>query len=302
MKKTNKQNRYNKLTRIHPWLLNVNSVEEYLTPSYYSHLLKKYSFGGISDLEYFKLFLRQQKARSLLELGCGSGRASDIAISVFPGSSFVLTDLSDRMIKHASKHYHAKNNISCKSQDAIDFLNNTKGKYDLVYTLWSFSHSIHQHVHKLGFENASNYLKSTLIKFVRDNLVVGGKFFIIHFDSMSEEQQILMRQWKRVYPEFTDISHQSPSKQILDSILTEMDNRNEGMMSISHMQGDPIKYSSQEEFLENFMNFHLETFFNQGQHVLEVLADLKKQSIKYRQTDGSYIIKPGCYIYTFEKI
>lgn len=296
------QNRYQKYIRMYPWLTKINSVEEYLAPDYYKALLKNYSFDGLPDIEYLRLFIFQQQAHSVLELGGGNGRVTDIALQSLPKAKFTLTDLSKRMIIYTQDRFLKYRNISYRTQDAISFLKRTNEKYDLVYTLWSFSHSVHQHVHRLEFERASRFIRSIIIKFVRNNLTHGGKFFLMHFDSMSDEQKILMRQWKRVFPAFADISHQSPSKRMLDSIFLEMDNHNEIVLSIQHLQGDPIYYTSQNELLEIYMNFHLETFFNQSPHMLTVLNDITRQSVQYRQKDGTYIIRPGCYIYTFEKL
>ncbi|MFH1048567.1 MAG: class I SAM-dependent methyltransferase [Patescibacteria group bacterium] len=282
--------------------MNINSIEEYLEPNYYKQLLKDYSFNGVSDTEYLRDFLSQKHAKNILELGCGSGRATDIALKVFPNTPITLVDLSERMIAHTKKRFLKIKNISFIIKDAIFYLRDTTGQYDLVYSLWSFSHSVHHHIHRLGFEKASMVVYDTLLKFVRKNLIQGGELFIIHFDSLSPEQRILMRQWKRVFREFSDITQQSPSKRMLDKIFLEMDNHNEVALSVQHLLGDPIKYKSLEELLEVFMNFHLESFFNKGKLTLKVLRDITEQVQKYRQNDGSYIINSGCYIYKFIKL
>lgn len=284
------------------WLDKVNTIEDYLDPEYYNKLLKMYSFNGMTDLDIFKSFLDESQASNVLELGCGSGRASDIAIRALPNARFTFSDLSNRMILHTKERLQRKVKADFIVEDAVELLIKSKDQYDLVYTLWSFSHSTHQHIHKLGFEKASQMLSSSLSKFIRENMVSGGRFFMIHFDSMSEEQRILMQQWKQVLPEFSDTNRQSPSKRIIDYVLTDMDNSNEIILSVSHLRGDPIVYASQSELLETFVNFHLETYFNESPLLPKILKSIKKLSDGYRQDDGSYAIIPGCYIYSFEKI
>lgn len=110
-----------------------------------------------------------------------------------------------------------------------------------------------------------------------------------------------MRQWKRVFPTFTNIDEQSPSKQVIDKTLLELDTKGEITLSINHLQGDAIHYESEDEVLETFMNFHLETYFNDSPLTENVIEDIKEQASKYRNEDGSYDITPGCYVYLFVK-
>ncbi|MEX0909786.1 MAG: class I SAM-dependent methyltransferase [Candidatus Paceibacterota bacterium] len=287
------------LLKKYPWLAKVNTVEDYLQPEYYQHLLKPYTFGGTSDLLLLEKFLHNKKPLKVLELGCGSGRASDTAVSTIPTADYTFSDLSKRMLEAAKQHL-PKNSHFVVS-DAIEYMEKTKNMYDLVYTLWSFSHSTHQHIHRLGFKKAENYISSVIIKFIQENMVSDGSFFLIHFDSLSQEQGILMRQWKRVFPTFANIKEQSPSKKIIDKTLLELDTKGEITLSMNHLRGDAIHYKSEDEVLETFMNFHLETYFNNSPFTESVIDDIKGQISKYRNDDGSYDITPGCYIYSFIK-
>lgn len=289
----------NELVEQYPWLAKVNTVEDYLPPEYYQHLLKPYTFGGVSDLSLLEKFLYNKNFSKVLELGCGSGRASGTVVSTIPTADYTFSDLSKRMLE-AARQYLPKNSSFVVS-DAVEYMENTKDMYDLVYTLWSFSHSTHQHIHRLGIEKAGDYISSVIKKFIRENIVKDGSFFLIHFDSLSHEQSILMRQWKRVFPAFANIEEQSPSKQIIDKTLLELDAKGEITLSINHLQGDAIHYKSEDEVLETFMNFHLETYFNNLPLTESVIDDIKWQISKYRNEDGSYDITPGCYVYAFIK-
>lgn len=289
----------NELVEQYPWLAKVNTVEDYLPPEYYQHLLKPYIFGGVSDLSLLKKFLYNKNFLKVLELGCGTGRASDAVISTMPTADYTFSDLSKRMLKVARQHL--PKNSSFIISDAVEYMENTKDVYDFVYTLWSFSHSTHQHIHRLGVEKAGDYISFVIKKFIRENIVKGGSLFLIHFDSLSQEQSILMRQWKRVFTAFSNIEEQSPSKQIIDKILLELDTKGEIMLSINHLKGYAIHYKSEDEVLETFMNFHLETYFNNLSLNESVINDIKGQISKYRNKDGSYDITPGCYVYSFIK-
>ena len=287
------------LTQKYPWLKYTNTVEDYLPPEYYKKLLRPYTFGGISDLQLFENFLKDKHASNILELGCGSGRASNIAVRLIPWASYTFSDLSERMLSAAKEHLPIQSTFIVS--DAIEFMETTTKQYDLVYTLWSFSHSTHQHLHRLGIEKTKKYLYSVIRKFIRENMTSRSSFFLIHFDSLSEEQKILMSQWKRIFPAFADITQQSPSKQIIDQILLDLDNEGVITLSINHMRGDPIVYQSENDMLETFMNFHLETYFNTTPLATNVIEDIKFQAEKYKKTDGSYMITPGCYVYSFVK-
>lgn len=289
----------NELVEQYPWLAKVNTVEDYLPPEYYQHLLKSYTFGGVSDLSLLEKFLYNKNFSKVLELGCGSGRASGTVVSTIPTADYTFSDLSKRMLEAARQHL--PKNSSFIVSDAVEYMENTKDMYDLVYTLWSFSHSTHQHIHRLGIEKAKDYISSVIKKFIRENIVKDGSFFLIHFDSLSQEQSILMGQWKRVFPVFANIEEQSPSKQIIDKTLLELDTKGEITLSINHLQGDAIHYKSEDEVLETFMNFHLETYFNNSPLTESVIDDIKGQISKYLNEDGSYDITPGCYVYSFIK-
>lgn len=287
------------LLKEYPWLAKMNTIEDYLPPEYYQHLLKPYTFGGVSDISLLENFLHNKKHSKVLELGCGSGRASSTAVSIIPTADYTFSDLSKRMIEAAKQHLPTKSSFIVS--DAIEYMENTEDIYDLVYTLWSFSHSTHQHIHRLGIEKAEGYISSVIKKFIRENIAKDGSFFLIHFDSLSQEQSILMRQWKRVFPAFANTGEQSPSKQIIDNALLELDTKGEITLSINHLQGDAIHYKSEDEVLETFMNFHLETYFNDSPFTESVIRDIKEQISNYRNEDGSYDIAPGCYVYSFIK-
>lgn len=287
------------LTQRYPWLIHTNSVEEYLPPEYYKRLLRPYTFNGVSDLQLLEKFLKDTQASNILELGCGSGRASSIAVSLIPRATFTFSDLSERMVETAKKNLPPKSSFI--TADALEFMERTNDQYDLTYTLWSFSHSTHQHMHRLGIEKAKQYISSVIKKFVKENMKSSSRFFLIHFDSLSDEQRILMSQWKRIFPVFANTEQQSPSKQIIDQTLLDFDNEGLITLSINHMRGDPIIYASENDMLETFMNFHLETYFNTSPIIADVVEDIRSQAERHRKMDGSYKITPGCYIYSFIK-
>lgn len=294
-----KQKNINYLAK-YPWLKENNTIEEYIQPDYYNTILKNYSFQKKDDLKYFQTCVLNHSITHALELGSGSGRATEIFLEK-SRALLTLVDLSKRMLRYTSNKFKKHKSISYTEMDAVEYMRKTKEIYDFVYTLWSFSHSVHQHVRRLGFFDAREYVGKAINKFISQNLAPHGTFFLIHFDSMSPEQKILMRQWKRVNKRLQDIEQQSPSKRILDDIFHDIDNQGLVHLSVQHLRGDPIYYKSSEELLEVFMNFHLETFFNHHKLLPVVIKDITKQIEQYRQNDGTYRIEPGCYIYILTK-
>jgi len=295
----NKQ-KYTNYLQKYPWLEKYNTVEEYIQPDYYNSILKNYSFEKKDDLKYFQDYVVSKEINNALELGSGSGRATNIFLN-HSDANLTMVDLSKRMLEYTENKFKNRKSISYVDMDAIEYMQKTKETYDFIYTLWSFSHSVHQHVKRLGFLKAKKYVSKAIHKFISQNLELNGSFFLIHFDSMSPEQTILMRQWKRVNKRLGDIRQQSTSKRILDDIFHDLDNRGLVHLSVQHLKGDPIYYKSSEELLEVFMNFHLETFFNCHELLDAVIKDIIKQIEKYRQDDGTYRVDPGCYIYTLTK-
>lgn len=284
----------------YPFVAITNSVEDYVSPEYYNKLLKEYSFNKETDLDLFKTWLNTiDTPKNILELCSGSGRVSKIALKKFKDSTFTFSDLSNRMLQYIEKNFNS--NGKYIRSDAVDYLLKTKEKYDLVYSLWGFSHSVHQHVHKLGYRKAKQKVNYNLCKFINNNISVGGKFYLVHFDSMSDEQKILMRQWRRVYKAFSDISRQSPSKRIIDDTLSKLDDTNKITLKKTHLLGDAIYYKNKKELMEIFLNFHLETYFNKSSLLRYVISDIENLIELYRNKDNSYSIKTGCYIYEITK-
>jgi len=61
------------------WLEILPAGSEYLDPSYYDRILPRYSFDGRRDLELLADFTKRCSTdSSILELGPGSGRATEV--------------------------------------------------------------------------------------------------------------------------------------------------------------------------------------------------------------------------------
>lgn len=289
----------------YPWLrMCSNSIEDYIPPDYYDKLLKEYNFLGKSDLDYFNLFLRHvsdKNIRKALELGSGSGRATDVFVASSTKFSHLdLVDLSNDMVRRVKNKYKKNKKISIYKSDNLEYIKKTQNVYDLVYSLWSFSHSVHQHL--IDKNKKSAYIQKIIKKFIQGNMNSGARFFLIHFDSLSEEQKILMRQWRKFFPVFKSKTKQSPSKLILDKIFKSMEGKEIKNLIIRHLKGDPIVYNSIENALETFMNFHMETEFNRHENVQGIINELTEDIKRCKRGDGKYYIGTGCFIYIFEKI
>ncbi len=295
------------LQRQYPWLRVRTTVEEYVAPDYYDRLLKDYVFEGKTDIEMFREFLQAAQTRSdsrVLELGCGPGRATAIAIAelVARVSSFQLVDLSGQMLAASRQRFADYPQLSYLQNDSVHHLEQTTDTYDLVFSLWSFSHSVHQILSARGLQEGTDYFEGVLRKFIITNLAPGARFFLIHFDSLSDEQRILMRQWKKVFPIFSNLDQQSPSEQLMSSVLNKL--KGEGIIDFqrTHHLGDKIVYKDMNEALETFMNFHMESYFNDSPLLAVVMAELETYFRDYLTPSGTIEIRPGCFIYTIKRL
>lgn len=287
----------------YPWLSTTTTVEDYVEPKYYDLLLKEYSFSSKKDLEFLEEFLKKHPVKqnlSILELGCGSGRATKIALEHLKGN-FQLVDLSSRMITFCKQKFNKKQ-ITFVNTDLLSFLNSTDATYDIIFSLWSFSHAVHQALIIKGTEKGTEYVRQTINKMILQNMKKSSSFFLIHFDSLSDEQKILMKQWRRVFPIYSNNTIQSPSKTIIDNVLQALQKKGFITLKCTHLRGDDIVYKSAEEALEIFMNFHMESYFNNSPLASEIIDDLLAYFKKFTLPDGTIRIKPGCFIYEVTKV
>ena len=295
-----------KLHEKYPWLNITTSIEEYVEPKYYDDLLKDYIFDEKADIQFFEEFLEtlsNKKDISVVELGCGSGRATSIFLEHFKekNSNLKLIDLSSRMLNFCKNKFIGYNKIGFIKSDSIEFLDKSDELYDVIFSLWSFSHSVHQVLNKKGLNDGKKYIQSVIEKFIIKNMKKSSNFFLIHFDSLSDEQRILMRQWKKVYPIYNNTEFQSPSKLLIDEILKSLKERNIISFESNHYKGKEIIYSSDAEALEIFLNFHMESYFNESPILPEVIDELLNYFKSFTDKNGLIKIRPGCFVYKINK-
>lgn len=287
----------------YPFIKQTNSVEEYIDPTYYSKLLKPYIFGNLTDLDVFDQFnasLYLDENSNILELGCGSGRATKVFLDrVKKYRKLDLVDLSERMLSYSQKRF-LDSRVNFIKNDISNFLQNTNEQYDYVFSLWSFSHSLHQQFHKIGnLDKAYELLSITLREFITKKLKKNGSFFLIHFDSCSDEQSILMNLWSKVFP-FFSVGIKSPSYNVIYSTMSNLNKEGAIDLKIKHLHGKEIEYKNIHEAIEVFLNFHAESFFNNSLNIKEIIAFLENEFLKRMKNDKIYI-KPSCYIFEIKK-
>ncbi len=274
-----------------------------MDPAYYDRILKEYIFDGKTDLEIFRDWLSKIAGPiNALDLGCGTGRATHIFTETCPYNRLTLVDLSNQMLRRARERFADDPRVAFVGSDALSFLDSAEEPFDVIYTLWSFSHATHQWLTRLGLEAGREEIRRILQRMVRRNMRSGSKFFLIHFDSRSDEQRVLIRQWRKVFPIFTDDHVQSPSLRIIDELLHELDRDGTIRLTARHLTGHPIVYASLEEALEIFMNFHMESYFNATPLAGEVLDELAAYFRDFTEPDGTIRIASGMFVYAFEKL
>ncbi|MEV4312992.1 class I SAM-dependent methyltransferase [Actinocrispum sp. NPDC049592] len=298
------------LHEAYPWLLRApNRHSDYLRPEYYDQLLPEYSFGGYSDLDLLASFLRGLQARDgmrVLELGCGSGRATDVLFREMSDPAAVdLVDLSPQMVDFCRGRFQQQSpNLNVYQSDSLNYLRGATSEYDVIVSLWNLSHSVHQHMLRDGRAAAESRVRGAIEKLITHRMAPGASAFLIHYDIQSPEQK-LINPWRKLLWQDADpdyeVSGQTPSKIILDEVLTRAQDEGYIAFNCTHHEGDPIEYDSVDHALEVFMNFHMEGIFNSHDRLVDVLANLQAGLDEHTQ-DGMVAVAPGCFTYSIVRL
>ncbi len=276
-----------------------------MNPNYYDKLLKEYSFSGKTDLEIFIADLQDfslKKDLNVLELGCGTGRGTEVILGNLDMHKLTLVDLSKDMIEKTKERFGKYRNVEYVQSDTLNYLKNTNDKFDLAFSLWSYSHSVYQLIERVGLEKGLQEVRKIITKLFNENMKNGSRFFLIHSDWLSDEQKILIKQWGREVPNLYKYGKQGISKLTLDSVFEDLSKKRLINYTITHYQGDPIEYGSLEEALETFINFHLESYFNDTKYIYDVFSDLRDYLLKFQDKDGKVQVRPACFIYRCTKL
>ena len=85
-------------------------------------------------------FLKYQriKAKSILDLGAGTGLLTQFIMEILPHSSYTLIDLSDKMLEIAKSRFSEFHNLSYEIKDYV--LKFPDGKFDLIVSALSIHH------------------------------------------------------------------------------------------------------------------------------------------------------------------
>lgn len=181
----------------------------------------------------------------------------------------------------------------------MDYLGSTDKKYSYAYSLWGFSYSIHHHMNEMGVKNGAQHSEQVMRKFITENMSSGGSMFIVHPDSLSDEQRVMKSLRQPLVARAKD--RQSSSKRVLDAMLERMDKEGLAKAEVTHLVGDPIAYTDMEEALEIFLNFHLHASLNRSRKLPRAIETLKTEFSKYQQPDGIFVA-PGCFNYSITSL
>jgi SAM-dependent methyltransferase len=283
-------------------------VEDYIPAVYYDRLLKEYEFSGTTDLMLFDSFLStallpgRKTFRRALELGCGTGRSASVLVNNHSFDHADLVDLSNQMMAGAQERFMEDPRVTFHKSDSLEFLNSARPPYDVAFSLWSFSHSVHQMLLRDGLDVGTKNVKQAIDRLFTELLEPGGKFFLLHFDSCSEEQYILMRQWKKIWPIIDSLDEQSPSKQVVDAALQALTDRGIIEYSSVHLMGDAIEYDNINDAMEVFFNFHLECALNDTPHLPQAVSEIQAYMKAHTTACGTVQLKPGCFLYECKRL
>ena len=276
----------------------------YIAPNYYDDLLYGYRFGGRSDLDLLDEFLNiHRDAQRVVELGCGSGRATAHIARALPSANLTVVDLSPRMLAHTLDAFGGAREIHGVLGDSIDYLADPEPSIDILVSLWNVSHSVHQHMFRLGRAAAATYVRDALRRFFMTRLHDAA--FIVHYDIQSEEQRLInpwrLELWRTADPDY-DATGQSPSKLLLDRVFEELQAEGKIRFARHDLLGDPIIYESPERALEVFMNFHMEGHYSLKHPKRNAVAQALLSGFEPYRIQGSntVAIRPACFVYRIE--
>lgn len=288
----------------YPWLsYHPETITTYLPPDYYDKLLKPYTFGGRSDLDYLLGDVNarfQPNQEEVLEMGFGSGRATDALIASGKGFNRLdLLDLSKDMVDQARVKYSGVPGLNVVEGDILDFLQATSQSYSYAFSLWGFSYSVHHHMNEIGIRDGARFAENVISKFIIQNLKPNGSIFIVHPDILSDEQRILKSLRQPTVSKTKD--RQSSSKRVLDATIDRLERLCLAKAEVTHLEGDSIHYSSVDEALEIFLNFHMHGSLNRSRRLPRAIDTLKTEFAKHQQ-GGEVLISPGCFNYSITSL
>jgi SAM-dependent methyltransferase len=291
----------NNETQVFDW----RRFSEYIPPEEYLRLLPQYTVKGVSDLQLFRDSLLRRLSHpysdpiDALELGPGPGRATVVFLKTVPDSRLTVVDLSRRMTAFFSERFGE--GVDTVIGDSLRYLKSTKREFDLIFSLWSFSHAVHQALvvdgRTKGTAMTEQVLERTLVKVLKKN----GLLYIIHFDSTSDEQIISLRQRRRMWA-FLKAGVPSPSQRIIEKFFTRAEKLGRCKFRRRRYVGDEILLGRLEYAREVYLKFHMEDIFGEVSSGNPVFEQLTEDLIGHCGSDGFVRVRPKWFEYSIEKI
>ncbi len=199
------------------------------------------------------------------------------------------------MTTHSRQKYAGVSGIAVFESDLLNYLQASTKSYSAAFSLWGFSYSVHHHMNDMGIKAGRKYAEDVITKFITQNLRGGGSMFIVHPDILSDEQRTLKSLRQPTVSRTKD--KQSSSKRVLDSTLERLEKCGLVQADCTHLTGDPIRYTSVDEALEVFLNFHMHGSLNRSKRLFKAIDTLQREFARFREGNEVFI-SPGCFIYT----
>ena len=269
------------------------------TADQYDKYLPEYYFLDEENREYIeeKIMIEKKLSgenfKSVLELGVGSGRVTELLMS--KAKQYTGIDISESMIKKIEQRFYMK---KCQFEvfDINDFLNenleNLK-QYDFIGSFWAFNYAILSFFEYQDLCTGKVYAVDDLVKAeelakehfekVFNNLNKGTKFLFVYFDAYSVEQAYVTSVLEWILP--SPYNDRGFTFKLFNNLLCNLDN-----VEVTHeYKNGFVILSDDEHLIGYFSNLHLKGYLEDSE-AIELLVNNFRA---YRYEDGHYEIPAG---------
>ena len=115
------------------------------------------------------------------------------------------------MISFLRNRYSDLSFLRFIESDVVNYFQTSHPAYDLIFSMWSLSHAVHQNLTRYGTKKGRDLTLNALANMLHGSLSAGGLFYLMHFDPLSDEQRMIIRQRQKVFPFLAEPVHSRQS-------------------------------------------------------------------------------------------